>query len=80
VDDITPGVAAVLNSEEFTRTPRTFDQHVRILYRALLGRDPSAGDAASSADYLAAQLASLSARPGEIAEFEARVARIFRQG
>jgi hypothetical protein len=80
VDDITPGVAAILNSEEFTRTPRTFAQHVRILYRALLGRDPSASEAASWVDYLAAQLATLSARSGEIAEFEARVAQIFRQG
>jgi hypothetical protein len=28
-EDISPGLAAVLNSEEFTRTPRTFAQHVR---------------------------------------------------
>ena len=79
-DDISPGLAAVLNSEEFTRTPRTFAQHVRILYRALLGRDPSAAEVATMVDYLTAQLASLSGRSGEIAEFEARVARIFHQG
>jgi hypothetical protein len=76
-DDISPGVAAVLNAEEFTRTPRTFAQHVEVLYRALLGRQPAAEEESAWVDHLVALLASLSGRSGEIAAFEARIAKIF---
>lgn len=76
-DDISPGVAAVLNAEEFTRTPRTFAQHVQILYRALLGRPAAAGEANAWVDYLVAQLASLPGRSAEIVAFETHIAEVF---
>ena len=76
--DMTPGVAALLNSDEFTRTPRTFARHVRILFRALIGREPGADELASWVDYLVKQLAALGGRGAEIHEFEVRVAQTFR--
>jgi hypothetical protein len=76
--DITPGVAALLNSDEFTRAPRTFARHVRILFRALLGREPGADELTSWVDHLVKQLAALGGRPAEIGEFVTRVAQTFR--
>lgn len=76
--DITPGVAALLNSDEFTRTPRTFARHVRILFRALIGREPGADELASWVDHLVKRLAALGGRGAEIHEFEVRVAQTFR--
>ncbi len=79
-EDISPGVAAVLNSDEFTRIPRTFARHVQILYRALLAREPGADEQAGWVEYLVRQLAALGGRAEEVLEFEARVVRIFPPG
>ncbi len=76
-DDVTPGLAFLLNSDDFVGVPRTLAQHVRVLYRALLGREPNAEGQAAWVDSLAAQLAILGGRASDAAEFETRIARLF---
>jgi hypothetical protein len=76
--DITPGLTALFASDEYAATPRTFARHVRVLFRALLGREPVADELAAWVDYLVKQLAALGGRAAEIHEFEARVAQTFR--
>jgi hypothetical protein len=76
-EDISPGVIGALSSDDFTGTPRTLGQYVRILYRALLAREPAAAEESAWVDYLAGQLATIGARPADLVEFESRVAWIF---
>jgi hypothetical protein len=76
--DITPGLTALLASDEYTATPRTFARHVRVLFRALLGREPGADELAGRVDHLAQRLAALGGRAAEVREFEARVTQTFR--
>jgi hypothetical protein len=48
---------AFLNSAEYLAVPRTLAQHVAVLYRAVLGRAPSAAESASWVTLLTAELA-----------------------
>jgi uncharacterized delta-60 repeat protein len=70
-------VEVFFTSLEYLSLPRTLADHVTVVYRALLGREPDAGGLAWWVDELAEQLAApeddLMASP----EFEARVYRLF---
>jgi hypothetical protein len=76
-DDVSPGVIGALGSDDFTGTPRTLGQYVRILYWALLARGPAPAEESAWVDYLVGQLATLEGLPAAVMEFEARVAWIF---
>ena len=52
--DIAGGVYTILSSQEYLSVPRTLAQHVTVLYRALLAREPRADEIAPWVDYLAA--------------------------
>lgn len=52
--DIEGAVTAIFRSEEYLSVPRTLAEHVTILYRALLAREPGAGEVAPWVDELAA--------------------------
>ena len=51
--DIENAVLTVLSSEEYLGVPKTLAEHVTILYRALLGREPGAGEVEPWVEYLA---------------------------
>ena len=71
------GVEDFLNSVEYLAVPRTLADHITVLYRALLAREPDAGGLAESVEYLAGQLAALEDDIMASPEFEAHVYRLF---
>ena len=52
------GVEDFLNSVEYLAVPRTLADHISVLYRALLAREPEVGGLAQGVEYLAGQLAA----------------------
>ena len=70
-------VEVFFNSLEYLSVPRTLADHVTVLYRALLAREPDAGGLAWWVDDLAGQLATLEDDVMASPEFEARVYRLF---
>jgi hypothetical protein len=71
------GVEDFLNSLEYLAVPRTLADHVTVLYRALLAREPDAGGLAKGVEYLAGQLADLENDIMASPEFEAHIYRLF---
>jgi hypothetical protein len=65
------------NSLEYVGEPRTLADHVTVLYRALLAREPDAGGLAWWVTDLAGQLATLEDEIMASQEFEARVYSLF---
>ena len=65
------------NSLEYLSMPRTLADHVTVLYRALLAREPDTGGLAWWVDDLAGQLAMLEDDIMASPEFETRVYRLF---
>jgi len=70
-------VEAFFNSLEYLSMPRTLANHVTVVYRALLAREPDAGGLAGWVDDLAEQLAALEADVMASPEFEAHAYRLF---
>jgi uncharacterized delta-60 repeat protein len=70
-------VAFFFNALEYLSEPRTLDEHVTVLYGALLARAPDAREQAWWVDDLAGQLAALEDEVMASPEFEARVYRLF---
>ena len=56
--------------------PRTLADHVTVLYRALLAREPDAGEQALWVDYLTGQLVTIENNVMASPEFEAYVDRL----
>ncbi|MGH8066966.1 MAG: DUF4214 domain-containing protein [Candidatus Entotheonellia bacterium] len=75
--DIQDAVEVFFNSLEYLSVPRTLADHVTVLYRALLAREPDAGGLAWWVDDLAGQLAALEDDIMASLEFEAHVFRLF---
>jgi uncharacterized delta-60 repeat protein len=71
------GVEDFLNSLEYLAEPRTLADHVTVLYRALLAREPEARGLAKGVEYLAGQLADFEAGIMANPEFEAHAYRLF---
>ena len=71
------GVEDFLNSLEYLAVPRTRADHVTVLYRALLAREPEAGGLAKGVEYLAGQLADLEDDILDSPEFAAHVFHLF---
>jgi uncharacterized delta-60 repeat protein len=70
-------VAAFFTTGEYLGVPRTLADHVTVLYRALLAREPDARGLAWGVESLAGQLAALEDDLMAGPEFEARVYRLF---
>jgi hypothetical protein len=70
-------VEVFFNSLEYLAVPRTLADHVTILYRALLAREPDAREQALWVDDLAGQLTTLEDNVMASPEFEAHVYRLF---
>jgi uncharacterized delta-60 repeat protein len=62
---------------DYLSQPRTLDEHITVLYRALLAREPDAGEQAWWVDDLAEQLAALEDEVMASSEFEVHVYRLF---
>jgi hypothetical protein len=67
-----------VNSIEYLTTPRTLDQHVTLLYRALLGRMPGPGETTPWVTQLAEQVAIVVDAFVNSAEFRARLPVLFQ--
>ena len=65
------------NSLEYLSVPRTLADHVTVLYRALLAREPDAGGLVEWMDDLAEELAALEDDVMASPEFEAHVYHLF---
>jgi hypothetical protein len=74
---IADAVEFFFNSLDYLSVPRTLADHVTVLYRALLAREPDAGEQAWGVDELAGQLATLEDEVMASPEFEAHVYRLF---
>ncbi len=72
-------VRGFFDSQEYTSTPRTMGQHVRILYRALLGRDPEPTGQQAWVSFLAGQLATLVDVMVASGEYRARLLGIINE-
>jgi uncharacterized delta-60 repeat protein len=70
-------VTFFFNTLEYLSQPRTLDEHVTVVYGALLAREPEAGEQAWWVAYLAGQLAALEDEVMASPEFEAYVDRLF---
>jgi uncharacterized delta-60 repeat protein len=70
-------VAFFFNSLDYLSVPRTLADHVTVLYRALLAREPAAGEQAWWVAYLAGQLVEIEDDVMASPEFEAHVYRLF---
>jgi uncharacterized delta-60 repeat protein len=70
-------VPVFFTSLEYLHVPRTLVDHVTVLYRALLAREPDAGELAWWVDDLAEQLAALEDDMMDSPEFETRVYHLF---
>jgi hypothetical protein len=73
------GVEDFLNGLEYLAVPRTRADHVTRLYRALLAREPAAGEREWWVEDLTGQLADLEADVMASPEFAARVDRLFSE-
>jgi glucose/arabinose dehydrogenase len=62
----------ILGSTEYLSAPRSPAQHVAVLYRSLLGRDPGTEESAGWVAFLAAQLESITGLFIASPEFQAR--------
>ena len=71
--DIAGVVVAFVDSLEYLSKPRTLDEHVTILYRALLGRTPNPDELRPWTDYLASQFQASTVGLLGSQEFQARV-------
>ena len=67
-----------LNSTEYLATPRTLADHVTILYRTFLDRDPDPTGLAGWVNYLAVQYGTLQDAFIASAEFQGRFANLFQ--
>jgi Domain of unknown function (DUF4214) len=65
------------NTLDYLSVPRTLIDHVTVLYRALLAREPDAGGLAGWVDDLAWQLTAIEDDVMASPEFEAHVYRLF---
>jgi hypothetical protein len=74
---IEDAVEFFFNSLDYLSVPRTLADHVTVLYRALLAREPDAGEQAVWVDELAGQLATLEDEVMASPEFEAHVYSLF---
>lgn len=74
--DVATGVRAIMRSTEYLATPRTFEQHVSVMYRAILGRDPASDEVAPWANFMSAQMASIEDEFTGSPEFAARCASL----
>jgi len=70
-------VEVFFNSLEYLSEPRTLTEHVSVLYRALLAREPDAGGLTWWVDYLARQLMVLEDDFMASTEFDAHFFRLF---
>ena len=70
-------VESFFNTDEYLGMPRTLPDHVTVLYRALLAREPDTGGLAWWVDDLAGQLAAIEDDLMASPEFEASVYRLF---
>jgi uncharacterized delta-60 repeat protein len=70
-------VEVFFNTGEYLGVPRTLADHVTVLYRALLAREPDAGEQAWWVAYLAGQLVEIEDDVMASPEFEAYVDRLF---
>jgi len=70
-------VEVFFNSLEYLSEPRTLTEHVSVLYRALLAREPDAGGLTWWVDYLARQLMALKDDFMASTEFDAHFFRLF---
>jgi Domain of unknown function (DUF4214) len=70
-------VEVFFTSLEYLSVPRTLADHVTVVDRALLAREPDAGGLAWWVEYLAGQLAALEDDVMASPEFEARVYALF---
>jgi uncharacterized delta-60 repeat protein len=70
-------VEVFFNSLEYLSVPHTLADHMTVLYRALLAREPDVGGLAWWVDDLAGQLAMLEDDIMASSEFETRVYRLF---
>jgi hypothetical protein len=70
-------VEVFFTSLEYLSVPRTLADHVTVVDRALLAREPDAGGLAWWVEYLAGQLAALEDDIMASPEFEARVYALF---
>jgi Domain of unknown function (DUF4214)/Domain of unknown function (DUF5122) beta-propeller len=70
-------VETFFTTGEYLGVPRTLGDHVTVVYRALLAREPDAGEQAWWVEDLAGQLAALEDDLMASPEFEARVDRLF---
>ena len=70
-------VETFFNTDEYLGMPRTLTDHVTVLYRALLAREPDTGGLAWWVDDLAEQLAAIEDDLMASPEFEASVYRLF---
>jgi hypothetical protein len=67
-----------LNSTEYLSTPRTLAEHVAILYRTFLDREPDPTGLGGWVNYLAVQYGTLQDAFIASAEFQSRFANLFR--
>jgi uncharacterized delta-60 repeat protein len=74
---IEDAVAFFFNSLDYLSVPRTLADHVTVLDRALLAREPAAGEQAWWVAYLAGQLVEIEDDVMASPEFEAHVYRLF---
>jgi hypothetical protein len=70
-------VESFFNTGEYLSVPRTLADHVTVLYRALLAREPDVGGLTWWVDDLAGQFAEIEDGIMASPEFEARVYRLF---
>jgi hypothetical protein len=70
-------VESFFNTGEYLGVPRTLADHVMVLYRALLAREPDVGGLVEWVDDLAGQLSTLEDEVMASPEFEVHVYRLF---
>jgi hypothetical protein len=75
--DIQDAVRVFFNSGEYLSIPRTLANHVAMLYRALLAREPDTSELEWWVPYLSGQLAVIEDDVMASPEFEGRFQRLF---
>jgi hypothetical protein len=68
----------VFDSVEYLQVPRTLAQHVTVLFRALLARNPGLGEVAAWVGVFGARLSPMVDAVASSAEFQARCPALFR--
>jgi Domain of unknown function (DUF4214) len=76
--DLEGAVKAFFTSSEYLATPRTPGQHLTLLYRSVLAREPDAGEQTVWIDYMTGELRAVEEMFIDSAEFQARLQRLFR--